>query len=206
MLSLLYFLGIGGMISSVVYWIYDFVYDFVHKKIFTTVTVYNVDPVYLWLLKYLTEKGYLTPSSMGQSVVKTIVKKQKWWEPTSAKEKHTVEYIPAPGTHFFSYKGKKFWAVQHKGEPQCIGFDNRPHTEESIYIMCQGGGMNLIIDLIDCAVEYSMDQEKGLLGIYQVTGWLSTWCKVMTKKARPLGSVVLDADHCEQLVKDISQF
>jgi cobaltochelatase CobS len=48
--------------------------------------------------------------------------------------------------------------------------------------MCQGGGMNLIIDLIDCAVEYSMDQEKGLLGIYQVTGWLSTWCKVMTKK------------------------
>ena len=66
--------------------------------------------------------------------------------------------------------------------------------------------MNLIIDLIDCAVEYSMDQEKGLLGIYQVTGWLSTWCKVMTKKARPLDSVVLDADHCEQLVQDISQF
>jgi predicted PurR-regulated permease PerM len=55
MVSLLYFLGLGGMISSVIYWCYDFLYDLVYKKIFTTVTVYNVDPVYLWLLKYLTE-------------------------------------------------------------------------------------------------------------------------------------------------------
>lgn len=64
--------------------------------------------------------------------------------------------------------------------------------------------MDLIKDLIDGAVEYSMDQEKGLLGIYQVTGWLNTWCKVMTKKARALESVVLDGDHCEHLVKDIT--
>lgn len=75
MISLLYFLGLGGMISSAVYWLYEFLYDYVHKTLFTTVTVYNVDPVYLWLLKYLTEKDYLTSSSMGQSVVKTVVKK-----------------------------------------------------------------------------------------------------------------------------------
>ncbi len=75
MISLLYFLGLGGAITSAIYWLYDFVYEFVNKKLFTSVTVYNVDPVYDWLLKYLTENGYLTPASMGQSVVKTVVKK-----------------------------------------------------------------------------------------------------------------------------------
>ena len=39
-----------------------------------------------------------------------------------------------------------------------------------------------------------MDQDKGLLGIYQVLGWLAMWVKVMTKKARTLDSVVLDTD------------
>lgn len=112
LLSLLYFLGLGGMISSLLYWCYDFAKEMLYKRLFTTVSVSNADAVYLWLLKYLTEKGYLTPSSMGQSVVKTVVKQSKWWEPTTAKEKHTVEYIPAPGSHFFSFKGKKFWAVQ----------------------------------------------------------------------------------------------
>jgi hypothetical protein len=32
------------------------------------------------------------------------------------------------------------------------------------------------------------------------------WEKVMTKKARPLSSVVLDKDYSEMLVKDISVF
>ena len=74
LLSLLYFLGLGGMISSVLYWCYDFAKEMLYKRLFTTVSVSNADAVYLWLLKYLTEKGYLTPSSMGQSVVKTVVK------------------------------------------------------------------------------------------------------------------------------------
>jgi hypothetical protein len=46
--------------------------------------------------------------------------------------------------------------------------------------------------LIDDAVVFSMEQDKGLLGIYEVGGWLGMWVKVMTKKARPLDSVILD--------------
>jgi hypothetical protein len=57
---------------------------------------------------------------------------------------------------------------------------------------------------IDCAVVASMDSEKGLLGIYQVAGWGGKWCKVMTKKARSLESVVLDEDHSQKLVEDIT--
>jgi hypothetical protein len=51
-----------------------------------------------------------------------------------------------------------------------------------------------------------MDQDKGLLGIYQVLGWISMWMKVQTKKARSLDSVVLDSDIAETMTKDISTF
>ena len=72
--------------------------------------------------------------------------------------------------------------------------------------MCYGGSTQLIRELIDDAVVYSMDIDKGLLGIYQVVGWLGAWVKVMTKKARTLDSVVLDSDIAETLQKDIVQF
>ena len=72
--------------------------------------------------------------------------------------------------------------------------------------MCYGGTTALIQELIDDAVVFSMDQDKGLLGIYQVVGWLGAWVKVMTKKARSLDSVVLDTDIAETLTADIKKF
>lgn len=66
--------------------------------------------------------------------------------------------------------------------------------------MCYGGSTDVIRELIDEAVTYSMEQDKGLLGIYQVVGWLGAWAKVMTKKARTLDSVILDSDIAETLV------
>jgi len=170
----------------------------------TSVTIENLDPVYKWLLQYLTEKGFLA-DQMSDSVVRIVKKKKEWWQPKK-KEKPTVEYYPAPGLHYFTYKGKKMWAVQNAGKVNLVGWDNKPEVQESIVIMCYGGSTQLIRELIDDAVVYSMDIDKGLLGIYQVVGWLGAWVKVMTKKARTLDSVVLDSDIAETLQKDIVQF
>lgn len=68
--------------------------------------------------------------------------------------------------------------------------------------MCYGGGVQHIRGMIDEALDYSMDQDKGLLGIYQIQ-WNWMWVKVMTKKARSLDSVVLDENIADTLVKDI---
>jgi hypothetical protein len=48
---------------------------------------------------------------MSDSVVRVKKTKRNWWEPKQQKEKTKVEYFPAPGLHYFTYKGKKFWAV-----------------------------------------------------------------------------------------------
>ena len=75
---------------------------------------------------------------MTDAVVKVVNKKKNWWEPKQ-KEKKTVEYYPAPGTHFFTYKGKKMWAVQNAGKINLVGYEQKPETSESIVIMCYGG-------------------------------------------------------------------
>jgi hypothetical protein len=130
-----------------------------------SVVVESSDPIYKWVLTFLTEQGYLA-NNMTDSVVKVIKKKKNWYEPKKAKEKPTVEYYPAPGTHFFTYLGKKMWAVQNAGKTNLVGWDNKPETMESIVIMCYGGDSKFIRTLIDEAVVNSMENEKGLLGIY----------------------------------------
>lgn len=72
--------------------------------------------------------------------------------------------------------------------------------------MSSGSDPTIIKTLIDEAVIASMENEQGLLGIYQVGGWSSMWVKVMTKKARTLDSVILDTDLSEQLITDIKEF
>ena len=109
MINLFMTLGLGGMITSAIYFIYGLAYEYVQRAMITSVTVENLDPVYKWLLQFLTEKGYLA-DKMSDAIVKVVKKKKNWWEPKQ-KEKKTVEYYPAPGMHYFTYKNRKMWAV-----------------------------------------------------------------------------------------------
>ena len=36
----------------------------------------------------------------------------------TTKRKPKVEYYPSPGTHYFTYKGKKMWAFQSQGKTE----------------------------------------------------------------------------------------
>jgi len=201
---LLFAVGLGGLITSAFYYAINMIQEYITRKMICSVVIENLDPVYKWLLQFLTEKGYLA-DQMSDSVVRIVKPKRNWYQPKK-KEKPKVEYYPAPGLHYFTYKGKRMWAVQEQGKVNLVGWNNKPETQEKIIIMCYGGSTQLIQELIDDAVVYSMDQDKGLLGIYQVMGWICMWIKVMTKKARSLDSVVLDTDIAETLTKDIQDF
>mmetsp|Transcript_39804 Transcript_39804/g.38353 ORF Transcript_39804/g.38353 Transcript_39804/m.38353 type:complete len:84 (-) Transcript_39804:86-337(-) len=51
-----------------------------------------------------------------------------------------------------------------------------------------------------------MEEDKGLLQIYEIPGWWDIWVKSMSKKARPLDSVLLDTNIMDTLVQDIRNF
>lgn len=144
------------------------------------------------MMTYLIEKDYLN-KDMSSCIVRTAKNQKKhWWEPKKAKEKTKAEFYPGATSTYFTYKGLKFWAFLRQQKETTTGWDNKPTIQESLYITCYGGSPEIIQQMIDEAVCYSMDQEKGLLGIFQAELWLSTWVKMTTKKARTLNSVVLD--------------
>ncbi len=87
-----------------------------------------------------------------------------------------------------------------------MGWDSKPETEESIIVICYGKDIDIIKELIEDSVLFNMEQDKGLLSIYEVPGWWSIWIKSMSKSARPLDSVMLDTNVMETLVDDIKSF
>ncbi len=71
LISLLMSLGVGSIISSLVYWLYNLAYERYRRNYYNSVVVDNSQPVYKWLLTYLLEKDYLN-KDMTTCQVKTV--------------------------------------------------------------------------------------------------------------------------------------
>lgn len=77
-----------------------------------------------------------------------------WWWNRSKEEnqKPEVEYLPGPGNHFFTYKGKKMWAIQSEGETLMTGWEKKPTKQEILVIMCYGQDTKPLKELVDEAI------------------------------------------------------
>jgi hypothetical protein len=66
----------------------------------------------------------------------------------------------------------------------------------------------LVQSLMNAAIDYQLREDQDMLNIYEVVGGSRNlrWGKVMSKKARPLNSIVLDGGICEKVVQDIERF
>ena len=142
--------------------------------------------------------------------MKCQVKKKSWtwWWQRSKEEnqKPEIEYLPGPGNHFFTYKGKKMWAVQSEGETLMTGWERKPTKQEVLYIMCSGQNTQPLKDLIQEAIELSQEKDTSLVNIYQVHRWGGIWEKCQQKKPRALNSVILDSNITDTIIADINKF
>ena len=87
-----------------------------------------------------------------------------------------------------------------------VGWDQKPSDEEFIILVYYGRDAEIIKTLVNEAVEFNIEQDKGYLSIYEVCRWAAFWVKSVTKQARPLDSVLLDSNLMETLVEDIKNF
>ncbi len=106
-ITLLITFGFGGFITSACWFLWAVVYDRIKRYFVTQVIIDNTDAPYKWVLKYLTEKGYLA-TSMNQFVAKIRPQDGRWWD--SKRKLVEVDYFPAPGAHSFIFNGRKLWA------------------------------------------------------------------------------------------------
>jgi hypothetical protein len=104
-------LGFGGLITGAFYFVINLLREWLNRKMICSVIIDSLDPTHKWVLQYLTEKGYLADKMSDMIVKVKKPKKNYWFSNRNQKEKMKVEYFPAPGTHYFTFQGKKFWAV-----------------------------------------------------------------------------------------------
>ena len=90
-------------------------------------------------MDFLTQAGYLQ-GSMSQMKCQLKKKEWTWWWKRAAEEsqKPQVEYLPGPGFHTFSFRGKKMWATSTESEPMVTGWERKPTKYEILTIYTYG--------------------------------------------------------------------
>ena len=127
MIYTLFYVSFSGFIMSMIYFVFNYVYTSIRRKMTCSITISSSDDVYRMVLDFLASKGFLA-GSMTQMKCQLKKKGFTWWWNRSKEEnqKPEVEYLPGPGNHFFTYKGKKMWAVQSEGETLMTGWEKKP--------------------------------------------------------------------------------
>ena len=118
-------LGVSGGLAGVFWYFIAEIRAYILKKMLTTVRIDSNEEVYKWVLKYLVEKDYLG-ASMKHSMAREKPAGGEWWIKlfcdTGKQERTQVEYYPAPGSHYFTYKGVRMYAEQTTGKTLTTGW------------------------------------------------------------------------------------
>lgn len=197
-------MALASIAAAAFYKVTTMVIEQIKRRFIVSITLDSNDPNYEWMLKYLRDRGCLA-NRMNDCEVRQARETRPWWQQMNKdSEKMEVEYLPAPGQHFFRYKGKKVWASQWEDKPQLIGWEQIPEKQRKLVLMCYGQDKELVKELIEDGINHSVEEDKGRLCIYEAM-W-GYWQKMQTKKARNMDSVVLDEDIAETLKEDIRKF
>jgi predicted helicase len=107
------FMTISGFILNWLYRAFDYTYSEIRKKLVCSITLQSKDDLFKIVRSYLTHAGYLQGSMTDLKVAPKKKKDAHWWDHEEfmkqGQEKMQVEYLPGPGDHIFTYKGKQMW-------------------------------------------------------------------------------------------------
>lgn len=98
------------------------------------------------------------------------------------------------------------WACQAEGETLITGWERKPTKQETFTIYCYGKNTEPLRDLVNDALEFSMEKDSSLTNIYQVHRWGIGWEKCQQKRPRQIESVVLDSNISDVIIEDIKKF
>lgn len=71
---------------------------------------------------------------------------------------------------------------------------------------CYGKNPQVLKDIVNAAVEHSVEKDLSKTNIYEMNRWGLGWEKIHQKEPRKLESVILDADLSKMVIEDIQKF
>lgn len=151
-----------------------------------TITVQDEDVAFVWVKEWFLEQNF-------QKRLRRVDLD------TTLKQDH-LEFVPAPGLHWFWYSGRPFQVALHRSEETKRWSDKR--TEELTFRTIgrnQKFLRKFVNDIVEC-------HRKNAAGISFLFVYDEGWDKVKGYAPRTLESVILMPGEMEKLVRDVEKF
>ena len=159
-----------------------------------TLEVPSKDKSYHWLLQWITERATRT---QHLSVETTFHQNE------TGKIDTNFDFIPSPGTHFFSYK-RNLIRVERNREKQMMDL-NMGVPWESVTLTAFGTNRAIYFEILEEARNLALYKQEGKTIMYCALG--SEWRPFgYPRKKRPISSVILDRGLSERIQSDVREF
>ncbi|HLM57800.1 MAG TPA: AAA family ATPase [Pyrinomonadaceae bacterium] len=173
------------------------------RQFIVSVEVMNNDPVYHWLSAWLDGQSFMS----RVRDVTASVRKNVWGDTFTAPgetEGPKVTFTPAPGTHYFWYKGRLVLLTRERQESKERANAFTPPPEKFILRM-PGRRQELLHELIADARKAATVASEARVSVF-VSSTHGGWRRVSHHTPRPLETVILPAGLKDEIVEDIEKF
>jgi chaperone BCS1 len=109
-----------------------------------------------------------------------------------------LQYSPAPGFHFFIWRGRLMWMQRD--------ISMNLQVIETIHLGALFASRQLMEELLQAVARHAGERRANRLTLYTVDRWNDDWRLADSKPRRSLSSVVLDAGVAKHLHDDIHEF
>jgi chaperone BCS1 len=196
-----------GMVTSLLYWIYNTLVDFFWRSVLVTITVTKPDVAYHWLAAWLAENRHqlLTSTNVTLSVLEK--EQRSYWrrqEEEVLTEKN-MQFLPGEGQHLFKFRGKWVWLSRSISSPVSGGYYGRPITTETLSVSMIGRTQGVLIDMFMEGMKLYRREETHVTKVYTLEDGYD-WRVASQRRPRPLDSVVLDGNLMTSIVDDLTLF
>lgn len=189
-------IGLFGVGTAVTFLKHAFINAFqVYKKIvITSMEITSKDPIYHWLLPYLTKNAVVHSHrySVHANVKKMHMKDAFYW------------LVPATGTHYATHNGRWIKVERERMRTPSDAANGAPF--ETLTLSVHGAAKTRILhDVLAAARDAASSQAAD--SVQLLTAFAGEWRPFgAPKRMRPLHSVVLAAGVKEALMEDLNAF
>ncbi|RKO85560.1 BCS1 N terminal-domain-containing protein [Blyttiomyces helicus] len=114
-----------------------------------------------------------------------------------------VVFLPSPGTHLFTFRGKLLWLSRERLTSSSL-YSSDP-TKERITIKALGRSRNVLEELVREARNHFAEKERCRTGVYSADQY-GDWRRSRSRPIRALNTIMLDAGLKTSILDDAKEF
>lgn len=201
----------GGLIIMILGSMGGFVYKFIipiikntlEKKFIIKIDIQSNDDVFIWFTQWIsTQKFMLKNRLLSVGISKSGINDNTLNDDDNETDIPKLVFSPAPGNHFFFYKGRLVWINRDRKEPSME--KGEFFLYEKFTIKMLGMDRTIAMQMVEDAREFIKEKERGKTAIY--INRYSNWNRLKLQHRRKISSVILKNNLQDKVLHDVKWF